>query len=348
MLFKGLAQNNVKVHESNEESDTILEVNKAKYFLNFASRGLKLLKKVINSKDFDIVIVGYPGYESVFQIKRLTKKPIIYDPFISSYISYVHDYQFIEKNSLYAKFYYYIDHLSFKQSDLILADTLAHAKTYSKLFSQNMNKFERLFVGTNPDLFYPMKYNGERDKFIVGFIGSYIPLHGVSVIVEAAKILKKYSEIKFELIGGTHENNLFRQISNLINKENLDNIELTTHIPLKQLPEKIAKSDIQLGIFGGTLKSKIVIPNKVYSALAMKKPIITSDSIATKELLTHKKNAYLCKNEDADSLAKAIITLYEDKNLRESIAQNGYDLFKEKLTPQKLGNILKNIILKLI
>lgn len=281
----------------------------------------------------------------MLQVKRLTNKPIIYDPFISSYLSYVYDYKYINEKSLLAKVSYFIDYYSFKKADLILSDTVIHGKIFSKLFYQKPSKIKIILVGSDPEIFYPREYEREKSKFIIGFYGTYIPLQGIKVIIEAARILKRDPELKFEIVGGKPENVLFQEIIKLRRKYNLNNLELIPHIPLSQLPEKIERSDIQLGIFGGTLKSNIVIPNKIYSALAMKKPIITANTIAVRELLTHEKNVYLCKNANVDSLVNSITTLYEDKNLRDKIARNGYKLFKRYLTPQKLGNDLKNLLL---
>ncbi len=292
--------------------------------------------------------MGYPGFESVLQIRYLTKKPIIYDPFISSYLSYVYDYEYINEKSILAKFYYFIDFFSFREADIILSDTHIHGKIFCKLFNQKSDKFKNIMVGSDSDIFYPQKHKNESNKFIISFYGKFIPLHGVRIILEAGKILKKYSEIKFEIIGGRSENKLYQEISRYKNRNKLDNVELIPPVPLSQLPEKIARSDVQLGIFGRTFKSNIVIPNKVYSALAMKKPVITSNTLAINELLTHEENVYLCKNADVDSLVNAIIKLYEDKNLREKIARNGFKLFKKSLTPQILGKNLKRIILNIL
>ncbi len=348
MLIKGLINNSINIIECNEKSKTFVEVNKGRYIINSFKNSLKLLKKLIVSHNFDLVIVGYPGFDSVLQVKRLTNKPIIYDPFISSYLSYVYDYKYISEKSLLAKISFFIDYFSFKEADLILSDTKIHGKIFSKLFNQKPSKIKTILVGSDPEIFYPREYKKDKNKFIVGVYGTYIPLQGIKVIIEAAKILKRDPELKFEIIGGKPGNVLFQEIIKFRKKYNLNNVELIPHIPLSQLPEKIERSDVQLGIFGGTLKSNIVIPNKVYSALAMKKPIRTANTIAGRDLLTHENNVYLCKNANGVSLVKSITILYEDKNLRDKIARNGYKLFERDLTPQKLGNDLKKIFLKLL
>ena len=75
--------------------------------------------------------------------------------------------------------------------------------------------------------------------------------------------------------------------------------------------------------------------------LAMKKPVIVGDNPATKELFTHAHNVYMCAMADAHSLAQAIKTLKENKELREYIAQAGFTAFKNLRTKEKLSAIIE-------
>jgi glycosyltransferase involved in cell wall biosynthesis len=96
------------------------------------------------------------------------------------------------------------------------------------------------------------------------------------------------------------------------------------------------ESDLCLGIFGNNSKANIVIPNKAYEALAVRKPLITRDSKAIKELFVDGVHCVFCKPNDPEDLASKIMLLYKDKELRDKVAENGYDLFLDKLTPKLL------------
>jgi glycosyltransferase involved in cell wall biosynthesis len=65
----------------------------------------------------------------------------------------------------------------------------------------------------------------------------------------------------------------------------LQNVEFIEFLEQKELTQYIHHADICLGIFGETEKAKRVIPNKVYEAMAMKKPVITGNSPAAREFL---------------------------------------------------------------
>jgi len=99
-----------------------------------------------------------------------------------------------------------------------------------------------------------------------------------------------------------------------------------------------------LGIFGDSAKTRAVIPNKVYEALAAGKAVITADTPAVKELLTDRKNCLLCRTADAADLAEKIMELKNNRELRRTIAENGYRLFLNKLSPSKATRQLAEYI----
>ena len=66
----------------------------------------------------------------------------------------------------------------------------------------------------------------------------------------------------------------------------------------------MAASDVCLGVFGTSPKSQRVIPNKVFDALAVGRPVVTADTPAVREVLTHGEKAWLCPPGDPDALAE--------------------------------------------
>ncbi len=61
----------------------------------------------------------------------------------------------------------------------------------------------------------------------------------------------------------------------------------------------------------------------------MKKPVITGDSPAAREVFSDKVNALLCEMGNPEALAEAILLLKEDRKLREDIAEAGFTLYQE-------------------
>ena len=114
--------------------------------------------------------------------------------------------------------------------------------------------------------------------------------------------------------------------------------------PPQAVADAVINCDIGLGIFGETDKAKRVIPNKAFEILAAKRPLITADTPASRELLTHKQDAYLCRGANSDSLAKAILELKKDSKLRKKIAVNGYNTFKSKASLKAISRQLDEIV----
>jgi glycosyltransferase involved in cell wall biosynthesis len=233
---------------------------------------------------------------------------------------------------------------------MILSDTIHHGNYYSREFNITRSKFKTILVGADPDLFYPIDRDSEKiwmgndylkSNFIVGFIGSYLPLQGIQYILECALKLKSYSDIVFEIVGGTSNNPLYNNAVEFVKKHNLKNIIFYDYQPIESLVNFISRSDVQLGIFGESIKTKLVIPNKAYQAIACRKPLITAKSPAISEIFTDNNDILLCKPYSSESLSEKLITLYEDSKLRTKISNNGYNLFKEKCIPKSIG---KNIL----
>jgi len=315
VLIRGLKENGVRVIECNAE-------NKGGIY-----KYLILIKKHWQlRKKYNTMIVGFPGYHTIILAKLLTNKKIVLDAFFSMYDSEVWDRQNIKPRSLKAGYYWTLDWLACKLADKILLDTNTHIDYFVKTFKIKPAKFIRIFVGSDDEIMKPA-LAVKQDYFLVHFHGIATPLQGTKYILQAANLLKN-ENIKFNIIG-------MKRRDPALNAKH-KNVNFIDHIPYEELKNYIIKADICLGIFGDTNKTQRVIPNKVYEALACKKPVITSSSRAVAELLTHKENCYLCKSADPPDLAKAILALKNNIELRNIIADNGYNLFKENLLPKHL------------
>jgi glycosyltransferase involved in cell wall biosynthesis len=339
VLIDGLRLNKHQVTLCNYE---FRNENKTKigHLLEIFKVFTKLFVKLMKSQ-YDYILVGYPILKTIWIPFLMGKKRyMIADPFISMYLTSVSDKKLFTGKSIQARFLYYYEKLIFSFGKIILADTDAHAEIFSKMYNIPLNRFQTVLVGADPHRYFPLK-NISNKNFIVGFWGKYHPLQGVQYIISAAEILKNHPKIKFVLVGGGKNNKVYQKLRMEARIKHLSNIKFIPHIPENKLPEMIQQSDIQLGIFGNNLKSKIVISNKIYAALAMQKPLLTAESKAIKDYLTTDENCLLCKPADAGDLAEKILMLFENEQLREKIALNGYQTYLHHFTPIKIGEKLQ-------
>ncbi len=290
---------------------------------------------------FDIMFVAFPGQETMFIARLLTRKPIVFDAFTSHYGGYILDRERYPTTSWHAKYYRFLDTWSCKLANTVLLDTFAHINFFVKTFDLPRNKFIRILVGTDSDVFKPGdETRSDSQKFLVHFHGNFIPLQGVRYIIDAAKILEN-ENIVFNIIGrgATYDDDI-----SYAKKINVKNISFYDRVPYDVLPSFIAKADVTLGIFGISPKTDLVISNKIYEAMAMRKPIITGETEAAKELFIDGENIIFCKTGDGRDLADKIMLLRNDKMLRDKIAENAYELYNVECNE---GRILEELVLKL-
>ena len=132
-------------------------------------------------------------------------------------------------------------------------------------------------------------------------------------------------------------------IEKKIKEQGLNNVRLMDWIPYNQLSQKMAEADLLLGIFGDSDKAKRVIPNKLFQALAVRKPALTADTPAIRELLTPDEHIFTSE-PTPDKIAEKIRFIRTNKKIRFTVSINGHRFFHEKLSIEKLGAELKTIL----
>ncbi len=294
------------------------------------------LFKAHRSLSYDILLVGYSRDRwIVFLAWLIKKKPLYWDAFYSIYDSWVFDRKLTSKFHPKAWYYFLLDWLACHLADKILLDTNAHIDYFAKTFRVKREKFVRVLVGSDDDVFYPRpeKKTSQKSKFIIHFHGKFIPLQGVEYIIQAVKLLENEKNIVWQIIGKGQE---YKKIRRLTSQLRLDNINFIDPVPYWELPQYINKADVCLGIFGSSGKTQRVIPNKVYEAVAMGKAVITANTPAVREVFTDGENIVLCKAASPDSLAEAILFLKDNADKRAAIGRAAASLFQSKLTPTKV------------
>lgn len=311
-----------------------------KLMLAYTSLAVRYLKL----ENHDVVIVGYNGYFDIPLAKLLTKirkKPLIFTPVFPLYETLVEDRKYVNKTSIKSKIIHLIDEISCRLADFIIIETDSYIDYYCEEFKIPREKYFKIPLGADETNFFQRQQKVQKkdpNLLKLLFYGKFIPLQGISYIIKAAKILEKNKDIEFEIIGSGQ---LSKSIRNLAAKLDNKNIKFIDWINYRELPEHILDADVCLGIFGSTPKAQRGIPIKVYEALAMKKPVITGDTPASREVFTHKVNAILCEIGNPEALVESIILLKENRELRANIAESGYKLYQKIFSSEQIANRLE-------
>lgn len=325
ILVKGMREAGIEVYDCSYSKKSLV-----RYFIGF----YKFLKYQGKS---DVVFIGFLGQALVPIVKIFTRKTILFDAFVSIYQTLAFDRKSINPNGILAKFAKFLDCFSCQLADKVILDTQQHINFFVNEFNLPEDKFYRIFVGSDDSVMYP-RFENESEEFLVHFHGEFQSLHGAEYIVEAAKLLP---DIKFQMIGKGRD---LKKCIDIAEKIRLKNIEFIPPVSYEKLAEYMARATVCLGIFGSTPKTQMVIPHKVYEALAMGKAVITADSLAIRELLTPNESVMVCEAASAQSLANAIKILKKNTDLRRKYADQGYKVFKKKGVPLKIGQDIFNFL----
>lgn len=292
---------------------------------------------------YDAMLVAMASYSVVWFAKLLTKKKIVFDAFVSLYLTEVEDRQTVAKTSFKAKYLAFLEKQSCKLADRVLLDTQAQIDYFVKQYGLDRSKFLRVFVGADDDVFFPNStFSIQHSKFIVHWHGHIAPFHGLEVVIEAAKKLASFPDIGFQVV--TRFNPKYQRIKDKVQDFGLENIKFYSETNPVNLAKLINQADICLGVFGNNLKAQMVIPNKIFEAIACRKALITGRQKALHELFFDGKNIIMVEAENPADLAGKILELKNNPELKQAIAKNGYELYKSHLTPKILGQELKNVL----
>jgi len=284
----------------------------------------------------DAVIVGYPGHIDMPTARRVAgPRPLVFNPLVSLEDTMVGDRGLFSSASLRGRALRAVDRRAFRTADLVVADTAAHAAYYAARFDIRTDRVAVCFVGAEDRLFRP----GTRAKgeFNALFVGKLIPLHGLETILAAASLCP---DIPFHIVGtGQLDAMLVGAPKNVLHDPWID---------YERLPALYRSAGCALGIFGTSEKAERVIPNKAFQALATATPLITSDTVAQRELLRDGRDALLVPAGDPEALASAVRRLAADGMLRAELGARGRETYVASASESALGAVWRTLLERLL
>lgn len=313
---------------------------------NIPSRILTgLLRFLTHRQKHDICWAGFYGQPFALILPLVSRKPVILDAYVSTYDTLCEDRALFRPHSLPGRLAYWLDLKSCEKATLVVTDTLANAQYFIQKMGISAEKLRVVYVGCDESLFYPRSEAESSSHCEVFYYGSFLPLHGTDVIIQAAFLLKDRQDIHFT-IGG--DGFTFLKMEQAVKRLGLRNIDLVGWIPIEQLPTYIARASICLGGHFSTIpKAGRVISTKTFQFIAMRKPTIVGDNEASREVFVSGEHVYAVQPGNPQSLAEAICLLMDNWELRQRVAEGGYNIFGQRFATsvitQKLSQIIKEI-----
>lgn len=273
--------------------------------------------------------------------------PLLFDPLISAYDKQVDERGKLAADSPRARRFLAWERKLFAGADRVLADTPAHADYFAKVLDVPRHKLAVVYVGAEEACFRPepVAPKAEGETLEALFYGSFIPLQGPGVVIEAARLYQG-PPLKWTLLGNGPLRKTCEQQA-----AGLKNVTFEDWIPYEQIPDRIRRADILLGVFGTTPKAGRVIPNKVFQALACGRPVVTRSAEAYPVELAGTENSGLvwvgAGAGDAQGLANCAAKLAADREamnqLGKTAAETSQRYFSEAVVRQQLREVLAGL-----
>lgn len=290
----------------------------------------------------DFYFVSYMGHFLVIFMRLFTKKPIVFDFYLSIFDMMCNDRKVYTPDSLLGKITYWIEKKSLEKADYVIVDTHKLIESLSNMYGVSKDKFVRVPLTINEDNVVKKEVERYKEQFTVLYVGSYIPLHGTEVIMEAANLLQEKDEDIFILMigqGPDHE-----KCKALAEKYDLKNIEFKGFMTLEELNYYYNATDINLGLFSVGERANSVVLNKTNDSFRVGKPHLTLETDAMKEAFTDNEDIFYVKDNKPVTLTDKIIEIKNNPDLVESVGKNASQSYVDKLSNARAIQILEDQI----
>lgn len=251
------------------------------------------------TKDYDFVYVPPFRHRDLAFIRKYSQAPVVFDPLISRYLTKVVDYGHYWK----APQKWWIDYRDFRNCDLLVADTQAHLNYFQKTLKLPPSLATAVVpVGVDTDA-YSQRQDLKEGPFVVGFYGTFVPLQGVRTIIEAAALLHSEKDIEFRIFGTGYQ---YDEMRKLAQERGLSNEIFKGWIDYRELAQELKALHLALGVFGQSLKTDLVVPNKLYHYASLGIPCITKQTPGIQEVFAPGENL-ITISADPKTLAQTIL-----------------------------------------
>ncbi len=264
---------------------------------------------------YDTVFIGFaPQLVLPLFRKKFLRQRVLIDFFISLFDTFCLDRKLFKPAGIVGRFLHRLDRVTLSLADLVICDTLAHGRFFTEEFHVAPSRLHPLYLEADRRVYHPVSVQRPehlKDKRIVLYFGSILPLQGADVVLKAISlVLKNQSGRK----------NIFFYFIGPIKGKALRSLcphsALVQYIPWlsqKELARLIASSDLCLaGHFSKTIaKASRTIPGKAFIYQAMEKPMILGDNPANHELFVSDRDTVFVEMGNSSALADAILTFFE-------------------------------------
>ena len=183
------------------------------------------------------------------------------------------------------------------------------------------------------------KYGITKKDFIVTFLGNFGDQFEFDEIIETARELKDYSDIKFILCGtGKRMEEIKSKVKN--------NVIIPGWIEKKEILSLLSNSKVGIAPYINSMNYRLNTPNKFGEYLSAGLPILVSVSGEMENLLIKNECGYYYSN--AKVLKEKILEYYKSEDKQKKHSFNARKLYEKMFDGNKINKELINYVYKII
>jgi colanic acid biosynthesis glycosyl transferase WcaI len=171
---------------------------------------------------------------------------------------------------------------------------------------------------------------GLAGKFVVGYSGNLGRAHEYQTLLTAADRLRGYDDIVFLFIGGGASMEGLRAEAGA---RGVGNLRFRPYQPAERLAESLAVPDVHLVVLRPEMEG-LIVPSKFYGIAAAGRPTIFVGSVDGEiaGLLSSASAGLAVVQGDGAGLAKAVLRLRDEPDLRERMGRNARALCEDRFS----------------
>ncbi len=298
---------------------------------------IKRIKEIIRDINPD-VLHAHQVYAEGFWGALSGFRPLIVTPIGADMDTFSYQYYIYGKISEYV----------LRQADLVTGDSYT-VKDNCTHFGMKSN-FKLIQNGVDTDKFKWGKNESVRKNYGIGasqplvfYARGFDAIYNVDLIIQAIPIiLKKIPECKFVLARYSADTD--DEFKKLVHRMGLQgSVIFTGFIDHAEMPGHYQAADLYLSV--PRIDNS---PHSVYEAMACGVPTIIGRLPWTVYEMRHRENTYIIDDVNPESIARAVIGLYNDQPLKRTIAENAVDLVDRKFSyatnMEKMEKLMVNLI----
>lgn len=236
-------------------------------------------------------------------------------------------------NKFLKKIFFLFEAWSYKISALVTGQTQGIIISIQQRFPSKLTFL--LTNGFDIDQFHlDPKLRENKHEFIIGYAGVLGYAQNLGILLETAKSLEKFDNIKFRLYGdGPMSDFLMEQI----HSQDLNNIEILGHFPHSEIIRIMQFWDIGLVPLANTPLMAGARPSKMFEIMGFGLPVvlISPEGEASKIIQEAKAGIWVDANHP-ECLSEKIHELYENSKLSSEYGNNGREYVSRYFDRKKI------------